>query len=632
MYEEDGKNLHVVKLLYRIKQKCNLFLSATGLLLLLYIFYVIRLHLQDERQIQTCSPQNLAILFSGFITLFLLVQIINLLAGEMSLLRNVLAGFFIGLYVVLGTYHLRVGTILDYSVLADNWSLALYGESMPIILGIPCRDDYILLALGLAVIVLAGWKRRRLLEPLPSVKRWALTFLTVVVYVLCLQFLPYSYDEITSFAQTAYRYYIVAPEEQFKLADPKEEFPYMKEIINANKNNPPNIFIILVESFNANFVNTMSPEGSAYTPFFNSLTREGTYLDNFWGSSVQTAKGHLSALCSVIPLTRQNVFTNFADLNLRCLPQIMTDNGYETLFFQGNPHQNFDNEAYFMRRNGFKQFHAMNEKFISEYERRSFLWGWGIQDNILYQKTFRYLDKINETLSTKLKTRKYFVVLATISSHMKFRDTPESQRFLYKKPATKKQLYANAIRAADEYLKTFFEELRKRTYLRNSIVIISGDHSFPVGEHGYYDSESGFYNEYFKTPLLIWGNGIAPHIVHEARSQLDIAPTVMQLTGISAKVHFRGESVFSKKPSFIPLVQPYAGSNLGIISYPYKYIYDRRSQKEYLFDLTNDPNERTNIIGMIRSRPLYGVFHRKIGEILLNDKLIRENRIWPPAS
>jgi hypothetical protein len=624
-----GKNLHVVKLLYRIKQKSDFFLSTTGVLFLLYIFYVIRLHLQYERQIQTCSPQNLTILFSGFITLFLLVRIINLLAGEMNLLRNVLSGFLIGLYIILSTYHLRVGTILDYSVLADNWSLALYGESVPILLGVAHRGDYILLASGLALTVLIGWKRRRLLGPLPYLK--GQMFLTVVVYVLCLQFLPYSYDEITSFAQTAYQYYIVAPEKQFKVAEPGQKFPYIKESTNAKKNNPPNIFIILVESFNANFVNTLSPEGRQYTPFFNSLTRDGTYLDNFWGSSIQTAKGHLSALCSVIPLTRQKVFTDFPDLNLRCLPKIMADNDYETLFFQGNPHQNFDNEAYFLRRNGFKQVHSMNEKFISESERLSFLWGWGIQDDVLYQKTFQYLDKMNETLSIKQKTPKYFVVLATISSHMKFKDTPESQRFLYKNPGSRKQLYANAIRAADEYLKTFFEKLRKRDYLRNSIVIISGDHSFPVGEHGYYDSESGFYNEYFRIPLLIWGNGITPRIIHEARSQLDIAPTVMQLTGISAKVHFRGESVFSKEPSFIPLVQPYAGVNLGIISYPYKYIYARRSQKEYLFDLSNDPNERTNIIDMLRSRPLYRVFHRKIGEILLNDKLIRENRIWPPT-
>src|SRR5882762_8807619 len=96
----------------------------------------------------------------------------------------------------------------------------------------------------------------------------------------------------------------------------------------------------------------------------------------------------------------------------------------------------------------------------------------------------------------------------------------------------KKQRYANSIRVTDEYLRTFFRELHRRDRLTNSIVFITGDHSFPVGEHGYYDNESGFYNEYFKTPLLIWGKGIPAGISHELHSQLDIAPTVLELLGI----------------------------------------------------------------------------------------------------
>ena len=184
----------------------------------------------------------------------------------------------------------------------------------------------------------------------------------------------------------------------------------------------------------------------------------------------------------------------------------------------------------------------------------------------------------------------------------------------------------------DEYLRTFFQQLQSRDHLTNSIVFITGDHSFPVGEHGYYDNESGFYNEYFKTPLLIWGNGIAPAISHELHSQLDIAPTVLELLGISAKVHFTGKSLFSGAASFTPLVQPYAGTCLGVVSYPYKYIYRDRPRQEYVFDFGKDPLEKTNIVNAIVGRPLFQTFHRKVADILLNDRLIKENRIWPPSA
>jgi phosphoglycerol transferase MdoB-like AlkP superfamily enzyme len=240
------------------------------------------------------------------------------------------------------------------------------------------------------------------------------------------------------------------------------------------------------------------------------------------------------------------------------------------------------------------------------------------------------MDEIGRIQSARNIRPRFFTVLMTVTNHARFNKVPESQRYLYpkQKNKNKKQYYANSLRVTDEYLKTFFQELRSRDYLKNSVVIITGDHSFPVGEHGNYDSESGFYNEYFRTPLLIWGKGITPRVVREPHSQLDIAPTVLELTGISATVHFKGDSVFSAPPPFIPLIQPYAGGNIGVLSYPYKYVYNKRSQREYLFNIADDPSEKNNITETADSRPLYESLRRKAGEILLNDRLVKENRIW----
>ena len=44
------------------------------------------------------------------------------------------------------------------------------------------------------------------------------------------------------------------------------------------------VFVVMVESFNANFVLTKTSEGKPYTPSFNSLTTQGLFLDNFWGN------------------------------------------------------------------------------------------------------------------------------------------------------------------------------------------------------------------------------------------------------------------------------------------------------------------------------------------------------------
>jgi phosphoglycerol transferase MdoB-like AlkP superfamily enzyme len=306
---------------------------------------------------------------------------------------------------------------------------------------------------------------------------------------------------------------------------------------------------------------------------------------------MQTPKGQLSVLASIPDLTAGKVLTHYPGLNLHCLPQIMKESGFETFFFQGQPSLEFDNTGSFMKRNGFDHVHAVAE-FLSPDEERRYTWGWGIQDNILYQKTFQYLDEAAKTIQSNHKEARNFVVLATISNHAKFGSVPEAQRYLYPKQLTKKQRYANSIRVADEYLRTFFQELHRRDRLTNSIVFITGDHSFPVGEHGYFDNESGFYNEYFKTPLLIWGKSIPPAISHETHSQLDIAPTVLELLGISAKVHFTGKSLF-----FSIRHPPAAGSAVPAPAWALsrirkKYIYrDRPRQPLSTFAKTPSRNQ-----------------------------------------
>ncbi len=231
----------------------------------------------------------------------------------------------------------------------------------------------------------------------------------------------------------------------------------------------------------------------------------------------------------------------------------------------------------------------MDAHFITPQEHRRYYWGWGVQDNIFYKKMFNYLDQH--------QGRPFFITLTTISNHMKFKGTPLAQRYLYKQQNSKKQYYSNTIRVTDEYLKTFFAELKKRAYLNDAIVLILGDHSFPVGEHGSYDSEGGFYNEYFKTPLLIWSKNIKAQRIKYLRSQLDIAPTILSLLHIPGEYKFLGNDLFDKNNHLVFLVQPYAGVFLSVIDeHFHKYVLNLSTQREYFFNLIQDLQESYNIV------------------------------------
>ena len=150
--------------------------------------------------------------------------------------------------------------------------------------------------------------------------------------------------------------------------------------------------------------------------------------------------------------------------------------------------------------------------------------------------------------------------------------------------------YANSMYLSDQQLKVFFTELKKRNYLKNSIIIITSDHGYPIGKHKFINNELGFYEDSFRIPfLMLWKNKISPQrIKNQVFSQVDIAPTLVDLLKLSIqRHHFQGNSIFKSskraKPSY--LVQPYNGGYLIVVEYPFKYIKHLRTGKKFIFNI-----------------------------------------------
>ncbi len=602
--------------------------------LFVYFYFIIRLHLKKGLQYQTFDFENIIVLIISAISIVIFIRLFDFIFQKSRFLTALFKVLSICGYMLISYYHMRSRIALDYAVIIDNLGLALYKESFEVILGTFKRKDLIITgAIGFILICLE-FKYKKLTKAPNSYKRPKVFFLSLLVYSVILFFVPYSYDEFLSFTQSKVNYYF--PSKRFDFSEKiKVKYPYVRTV-DYNKLYPeikkPHIFLIMVESFNSNFVNSENEKGEEYTPYFNSLIKDGMYFDNFWGVSVQTARGQLVLLCSLLPITKKKVFTHYPDLKLNCLPEILKKNGFDTLFFKAFSNIKFDNTGYFVKRNGFDHVSAMTgsikDKFLKE---KSKGWGWGIQDDQFYKIFFNYLDDVEEKNVKKGISKKYFAALTTVSNHQKFDKVPVEQRYLYPKQSGIRQGYANSIRVTDEYLKTFFEELEKRDYLKNSIVIITGDHSFPMGEHYSYAAENGFYKENFITPFLIlWKNNSKMKGINKSSvSQLDVAPTVMHLLGISGKTHFLGSSMFSiDRDIFVPLIQPYGGSFLGSVRYPFKYIFHQKTKKEYLFNLQTDSVEQKNLIDSFYKTKLYLDFQQDLSRIFINDFLIKNNRVF----
>jgi phosphoglycerol transferase MdoB-like AlkP superfamily enzyme len=279
-----------------------------------------------------------------------------------------------------------------------------------------------------------------------------------------------------------------------------------------------------------------------------------------------------------------------------------------------------------MKRAGFTEVRSAYE-FISKNERNK-IWGYGPEDSLFYKTFFTYLDR----RKTETGGKPVFALLATIANHMGFNRMPDSMKMLYPKPVNIEQDYANSIHLSDHQLKDLINLINQRSFLSNTIIIITGDHSFPINEHGYSHNENGYYDESFRIPFLVLWNGrlSAQRISDCAYSQVDIAPTILDLAAIrGGRNSFMGRSLFLGNNPCKPvyLIQPYHGVYLESIRYPYKYIYHRKSGAEYMFNLSLDSSEKKDIIHQVPAE-LLTMMRNDIFSIFLNQRILDENVLY----
>ena len=182
--------------------------------------------------------------------------------------------------------------------------------------------------------------------------------------------------------------------------------------------------------------------------------------------------------------------------------------------------------------------------------------------------------------------------------------------------------------------------------MNNSLVMVTGDHSFPMGEHDIYRSESGAFEEFFRVPLCLWwpNHWSSAHLTQTAHTQMDIAPSILNWIGVNQPNPFQGRPIdLNPVPDPNPvakshsihaeknlLFQPYGGRWFVSVRYPTKYIYHAQTGWEGVFDLASDPTETTNLASKPQGWQMLNQFREDVAHLYLNQRLIDDNRLHPP--
>lgn len=438
-----------------------------------------------------------------------------------------------------------------------------------------------------------------------------------------------THESVTAFGASVLRFHAQTRAAQaaiggvkYPLVRPLEPSARARSIAGVAAAPRPHVIVLFLESFNGLFVGQPRPrDGKSYTPVFDARANEGLSVAHFYGNSVQSSRGHFATLCSLPNVYRGKELTDYGEKHLHCLPEVLREAGYATLFVSATAQADFENARVWFERIGFD---AAEFQEPDPTKRGPEFWGTGVQDDVFYRTLFARVD---EALAAG---KPLFLAAANASNHYPFDEYPGHTPDPAERTKHRRN-YAASLERADAWLDVFFAEIAKRPALSDALVVLVGDHSFPADEHGVHLNMIGAYEETFRTAFsLSWPGHVAPARLDRAASQMDVAPTIADLLLLRGTTHFAGRSLFAAgPPDPVLLVQPYDGVHLAAVQWPWKLVRHEGAEQEHLYDLSTDPQEERDRIADPAAAGQAAALRAALVRIHASQALLRDDRVWP---
>ena len=317
-----------------------------------------------------------------------------------------------------------------------------------------------------------------------------------------------------------------------------------------------NIVILIVESFAAENMSFLNPElPESLTPFLDSLSREGLLCTNAFANGRKSIDAVPSILASMPSLITSFAVTPYATNDLNGLPDILKEMGYYCAFLHGAPNNSMGIRAV-SHLCGVDNYYGKTE-FGDDSK---FDGAWGIWDEY-------FLPFAANTIGTFKEP--FCASIFTLSSHHPFK-LPKEYEGVFPQGATDLQ---RVTPYTDMSLRKFFDQARKSDWYKNTIFVITPDHSTLTGHAPKY-----------KTP--IWSTSIpiifyAPGFIKPGRynapvQQLDIMPTLLGLLNYN-KPYFAFGRDLNRDSTLQPFVINYGTNQFQLIQGDTLLIRDNKS-------------------------------------------------------
>ncbi|MBL6730035.1 MAG: LTA synthase family protein [Bacteroidia bacterium] len=330
----------------------------------------------------------------------------------------------------------------------------------------------------------------------------------------------------------------------------KDDYTSLLEPYDSNTN----LILIVLESFSAKVVGSVSGEKFGSTPHLDLISGQGISFSNAYASSFRSDKG-LLALTTGFPSGARQTLTNFPT-ELSAKPSVfkLFSKDYWTSFYYGGNLDFANIKVLFSDADELKS----GDDFVSSKRNT-----WGVHDEDVFQ-----------TFGNDFITRKkpQFSMLFSLSSHEPF-DVPNYQN--------REDPYLNSISYTDSCLGLLINRIKESDKWSNTLIMITADHGVRRPDNAPIYSDINF-----KIPLILTGGVVRQDtVIREIVSQSDLPSTVASY--LNKPFVFSQQSVL--QPSNIAFYSYHNG--IATVAPDCIQFYDF-DQKKYLTDSCTLPFEK----------------------------------------
>lgn len=289
---------------------------------------------------------------------------------------------------------------------------------------------------------------------------------------------------------------------------------------------PWNVLVIAMESHRSLGVGHVTG-GPTWSPRLDELAARGYAQRRTLANGLPTIASFMALHTSTLPCAWCTVATDFTAARLPSLPDTLRQYGYYTRFFSAADPA-WDNQRAWLR-------HWYDD---IDYDRSR------EEDAELFAHMGRWL---RQDLQKTAGGKPFFVFAMTRTNHFPF---PRVAGVPNNGGDSWPERMRDTMGYADAEMGKLLDQLAKEAWFKRTLVIVTGDHGFPLGEHGAMQLYQTIHVEATGVPLVFAGDHprlrpLRGKVDDRPSSHIDLAPTVLDLLGIDDSGAWMGRSLLT---------------------------------------------------------------------------------------